>query len=113
MSTLPMRYATEMLVPVDLSCAWEIFSNTERFNRFVGLPEVTYRSPASNVKVLRPATARMLGMKLQWTEYPFEWIEGERHSVVRLYDSGPVTKVAGGVEFEARGDQTLVRFVAE
>ncbi len=77
---------------IDLASAaqdlWPYVSDTDRMNQVIGLPPV-------HVERLREAgqsrtflSNRVLGMALRWQELPFEWIEGHRWSVSRLFDTG-------------------------
>ncbi|MEM8866492.1 MAG: hypothetical protein AAGF31_13185, partial [Planctomycetota bacterium] len=50
---------------------WPYVSNTDRLNRAIGLPAVTYRtepSPAGGVR--RFGTIRLAGLSMSWEEHP-------------------------------------------
>jgi serine/threonine protein kinase/class 3 adenylate cyclase len=69
---------------------WPYVSNTERLNRAAGLPSVSYeirRDPQLGTR--RFASARVGGMKMEWEEHPFEWVEGRRMGVLREFSRGP------------------------
>lgn len=77
---------------VDLASAahdlWPYVSDTDRMNQVVGLPPVQVdrqREAGSSRTFL---SNRVLGMQLRWQEHPFEWIEGHRWSVLRVFESG-------------------------
>src|SRR5690606_31735235 len=70
---------------------WPFVSNTEKMNRAVGLAPVRFeiasvRSSADGVRTT--GRQRVAGLALQWREHPFEWIEGSRHTVLRVFDKG-------------------------
>ncbi|GAB5442206.1 MAG: hypothetical protein Fues2KO_25550 [Fuerstiella sp.] len=70
---------------------WPHVSNTERLNRAIGLPAVNYfvaRRPDAG-PVMR-AEIRIAGMKMNWVEHAFEWIEGQRLGVLREFEAGPL-----------------------
>src|SRR5688572_20735277 len=72
---------------------WPLASDTNRFNRDVGLPTVSVGgadgvSPGVNAR--QRVRLRRLGMRVEWDEEPFEWLRPQRFSVVRRYRSGPV-----------------------
>ncbi len=106
-----MRYTTEKSVTLDVERAWEVFSDTDHFNRFVGLPKVKLEDGAG--ELARKASGRILGMRLEWLEHPFEWIEGRYFTVTRDYSRGPVSRVVGGIEFRPNGAGALLTFVAD
>jgi serine/threonine protein kinase/class 3 adenylate cyclase len=69
---------------------WPYVSNTDRLNRAVGLPPVQYVfRPDPVLGNRRFATTRVFGMRLEWEEHPFEWIEGQRMGVLREFTRGP------------------------
>src|SRR4051812_9089011 len=106
-----MRYTAEKFVPLPPDRAWEVFSDSDRLNRFGGLPRVS--ASAFDAGVRRTASARFLGLALSWVEHPFEWIEGRRWTITRDYSRGPVRRVAGSVEFAPADAGTRLRFVVE
>jgi len=80
---------------------WPYVSNTERLNRAAGLPAVNYtltRDPQLGTK--RSATARVSGMKMEWEEHPYEWIEGRRLGVLREFSKGPFVWFLSIVDLE-------------
>ncbi|AMV34815.1 Serine/threonine-protein kinase StkP [Pirellula sp. SH-Sr6A] len=69
---------------------WPLVSDTDRLNRAVGLPAVTYRNEQDPERGLRKFGSFHLGaVKVSWEEHPFEWIEGRRMGVLREFSSGP------------------------
>lgn len=69
---------------------WPYVSHTDRINHALGLGSVSYktrRHPERGVE--RLAETRIAGQKLAWQEYPYEWVEGRRLSVLREFSSGP------------------------
>ena len=89
---------------------WPHVSNTERFNRAVGLPDVNWSSqPNESGGSRRSGHFKKLGMDFNWQEHPFEWIEGRRMGVLRVYDDGPAKWMTSIVELSPRdgGGTTL------
>lgn len=70
---------------------WAIVSDTNRSDRALGLAAATYRweqnEDGSRVRV---ASARELGLALEWIEPPYEWIEGRFIEGRRVFVKGPV-----------------------
>jgi serine/threonine protein kinase/class 3 adenylate cyclase len=71
---------------------WPFVSNTEKMNRATGLPPVRFEIESLAARApTTPATTghqRVAGLKLQWREHPYEWIEGSRHVVLRVFEKG-------------------------
>jgi class 3 adenylate cyclase len=68
---------------------WPHVSNTERFNRAIGLDDVEWMSANDDGALRREGELRSAGMLLRWKENPFEWVAPHRLGVVREYSSGP------------------------
>ncbi|GAA5505208.1 serine/threonine-protein kinase PknD [Novipirellula caenicola] len=69
---------------------WPYVSNTERLNRAIGLPAVTYRTEYDEQRGIRKfGSFRISGVQVAWEEHPFEWIEANRMGILREFQSGP------------------------
>jgi serine/threonine protein kinase/class 3 adenylate cyclase len=94
---------------------WPYCSNTERWNRAIGLPAVQYRTEydEADAKTDRFAEATVLGLKMAWQEHPFEWIEARRYGVLREYSQGPLKWFLSVVDLEPRlgGGTRLVHHI--
>ena len=70
---------------------WAIVSDTNRSDRALGLAAATYRWEQDEKSgMVRIATAKELGLELQWIEPPYEWIEGRFLEGRRVFIKGPV-----------------------
>lgn len=71
---------------------WPFVSNTEKMNRATGLAPVRFEIESMGAKIpTGPATTgnqRVAGMNMKWCEHPYEWIEGSRHVVLRVFEKG-------------------------
>jgi serine/threonine protein kinase/class 3 adenylate cyclase len=86
---------------------WPHISNTERLNRAVGIPAVQYTAepdPAGGTR--RFGKFRKAGLTVAWREHPFEWIEGQRLSVLREYSEGVFEWLATVTDLQPRGSGT-------
>ncbi len=84
---------------------WPFVSNTERLNRAINLPAVAYsirQTPSGDRQ--RIAEVRLAGMRMQWQEHMFEWIEAQRMSVLREFQRGPIRWLTSVVELSRRAD---------
>ncbi len=80
---------------------WPHVTNTERLNRAAGLPAVEYRIVKDPVRGIRRfGSFRLGGIKIEWEEHPFEWIEGSKMGVVREFSSGPFKWFMNTVELK-------------
>ena len=76
-----------------------LVSNTERFNRAVGLTSVEFTAkPDAGNRMHRFGRFRKMGLTAAWEEHPFEWIEGRRMGVLREYSQGPFKWLVSVVE---------------
>jgi serine/threonine protein kinase/class 3 adenylate cyclase len=80
---------------------WPYVSNTEKMNRAAKLAPVKFE-----VHGLEPGSAevfgsnRAAGLTLRWREHPYEWVEGARHCVLRVFDRGVLRWYVAQVELE-------------
>ena len=74
---------------------WPLISDTNRFNRDTGVPEIATVAAAG--KSLRNSRRRLrlsaFGIPVEWEEQPFEWVRPHRFGVRRRYTSGPVAEL--------------------
>jgi len=89
------RWTWDLQAPPE--ALWPLVSNTDRFNRDCGYPSVVVLPPApdesSRITNARQLRAKVMGLRIEWTELAFEWIEPRRYAVERTYHSGPVARM--------------------
>lgn len=74
---------------------WPYVADTNRFNHDTGL-SVVERVPqteAESANAHRKLRFSRLGIVVEWTEEPFEWVEPRRFGVIRTYSCGPVARM--------------------
>ncbi|MBV9469294.1 MAG: adenylate/guanylate cyclase domain-containing protein, partial [Abitibacteriaceae bacterium] len=99
MASETKTYCLEREVPLPRSKVWELLGNTEHFNQVIGLAPVQFTPVAGDdLGLVRDAYTRIMGIPMRWREYPFQWVKEERYTVLRLYQSGPLKSVLGGIE---------------
>lgn len=76
---------------------WPLASDTNRFNRDTGQPEVEI---LSNVKGTKQMRMKLPVLKVEWEEEPFEWTYPYSFGVSRLYSKGPVDSMRTETKFE-------------
>jgi class 3 adenylate cyclase len=94
------HYRWEYDLSASPQALWPLVSDTNRFNRDAGLPDVTEQ--AASEKGGRRLRFSKLGVGVEWEEEPFQWIRPYRFGVVRKYHSGPVASARVAVELSER-----------
>jgi class 3 adenylate cyclase len=88
------HYRWEYDLRADPQALWPLVSDTNRFNRDAGLPDVTRQG--ADAETGRAARRKLrlskLGVGVEWEEEPFEWVRPFRFGVVRRYKTGPVAE---------------------
>ncbi|HEY4244939.1 MAG TPA: DUF5939 domain-containing protein, partial [Kofleriaceae bacterium] len=123
-----VTYAFEWDLAASPEALWPYVSDTDRLNRAAGLAPVRFSIESTNASATQTGTSRAAGgaVSLKWREHPYEWIEGSRHVVLRVFDGGLLrwyvaevslertpaggTKLRNTIKLEPRG--WLARFLA-
>ncbi|MCA1621564.1 MAG: adenylate/guanylate cyclase domain-containing protein [Acidobacteria bacterium] len=104
MSEKEFHYRWEYDLRADPRALWPLVSDTNRFNRDAGLPDVARR--AADAEPGRAPQRRLrlskLGVGVEWDEEPFEWVRPFRFGVVRRYRTGPVAEARVSAELTER-----------
>jgi class 3 adenylate cyclase/tRNA A-37 threonylcarbamoyl transferase component Bud32 len=91
---LVQTYAFEWELASPPEALWPFVSNTEKMNRAAGLAPVRFEiedvggGPRVPGNATTTGLQRVAGMQLKWREHPYEWIEGSRHTVLRVFEKG-------------------------
>src|SRR5438094_425110 len=106
MSELVFHWKWELKAP--RLALWPLVSDTQRVNEELGLGPWRMSQPKTGPTKI--GQTRRLGMKLVWTEHPFEWVIGRELGVQRIYDAGPIKELVSKVRLETPtgGDGTLL-----
>jgi class 3 adenylate cyclase len=89
------HYQWEWQLPATPAVLWPLVSDTNRFNRDTGVPDVAappnpVSPPVSGRRRLR---LYRFGIPIEWDEEPFEWVRPYRFGVIRRYVRGPVAEM--------------------
>lgn len=110
----PIILERELYLNVPREQLWQVVRDTDRLNRALGLPPVTYHVlPRSEGGVEIEGEFQLGGKRIRWLEQPFEWVEGRRHFVVRSYRNGPLREFRGGLALADFNGGTRVTLRAE
>ncbi len=72
---------------------WALVSDTNRWDRALGLAPAAYRFRDTPDGVReRVANAKLLGVPVEWVEPPYQWVEGAFVEGLRRYTTGPVSQ---------------------
>lgn len=71
---------------------WPILADTDQFGRSLGLPPVTYSDRVlPNGDKQKVGSMTYMGvLPVSWDEKPYDWVEGQEHSVKRVMHGGPL-----------------------
>jgi class 3 adenylate cyclase len=108
-------YQSELEATFDAArpLVWALVSDTNRWNRAIGLAAPAYEWAKEGRKNLRLARGTELGMSLEWIEPPYRWVEGRLVEGERRFRSGPVERGGFKVTLEdAPGGRTRARAIA-
>jgi len=112
--TEPVRISWELNTNASLEETWALFSDTDRFNRSVGLGFRFEESPVEDGTVRRVGHARFLGLNLSWDELPFQFRENQWYRTRRIFHSGPAAEYTVIMRLRAREEGgTAIRYTVE
>jgi hypothetical protein len=101
---LTYEFAWELAASPD--ALWPFVSNTEKMNRATGLAPVRFEIEAlggdgdGGGGSATTGNQRVAGLALRWREHPYEWIEGSRHVVLRVFERGVLRWYVAEVQLE-------------
>ncbi|HEV7556852.1 MAG TPA: protein kinase, partial [Kofleriaceae bacterium] len=101
-ANLVQTYTFEWELQASPEALWPFVSNTEKINRATGLAPVHFEieSVATDAETRTTGNQRIAGIALRWREHPYEWIEGSRHVVLRVFDRGVLRWYVAEVQLE-------------
>lgn len=113
-------YEFKIELPLSRQIVWELLSDTDHLNRFIGLFPVQFSMPdILEGTFYRWAEARAFGLiPIKWKEFPFEWEQEKSYAVERQYEAGPIKRFYGGIKinqgsYSNRTDTTEVTLFAD
>ena len=80
---------------------WPFASDTNRFNRDTGQPEIVL---IDNVMGTKHARMKLPIIRVEWEEEPFEWTYPYSFGIVRTYSRGPIDEMRVQANFDQRPD---------
>ncbi|MBL0214412.1 MAG: protein kinase [Myxococcales bacterium] len=111
-----VTYTFEWELESSPEALWPFVSNTEKMNRATGLEPVRFEIESVKNPTRVPSVAnttghqRVAGISMKWKEHPYEWIEGNRHVVLRVFSGGLLRWYVAEVQLERQpGGGTKLR----
>lgn len=100
LSEKEFHYRWEYELRASPQALWPLVSDTNRFNRDAGLPDVSAQGSveAGGGVGRRRLKLRKLGVGVEWEEEPFEWVRPFRFGVARRYRTEPVSEMRVAAE---------------
>ncbi len=109
-----IHFRSEHDSPFPRELVWPVLSNTDWFNRALGLPAVQYEFEArAEGGSSTTARARLAGLEIVWQELPFEWLEPEFYRVRRVIERGPLREAIVALELQPQPGGTRVIISSE
>lgn len=109
----PVRISWNLDSPAAPEAVWEVFSDTDTYNRIVGFGYQFQERPLDDGAVERTGTTQVFGMKLTWDEQPFEYRKNEWYRIRRRFRSGPATDLVVTLRLAPDGEGTRIRYTIE
>lgn len=73
---------------------WPFITDTNRFNRDTGVPQLEIDRTAKRLpNARRKVRLSLYGLPVEWEEQPFEWVKPLRFGVERVYSKGPLARL--------------------
>ena len=109
-----IQFRSEHNLPFARELVWPVLSNTDWFNRALGLPAVQYEfQPRPEGGSSAIARARLAGLEIVWRELPFEWLEPEFYRVRRVLQRGPFREAVIALELQPQAGGTRAIITSE
>jgi class 3 adenylate cyclase len=87
---------------------WPLASDTNRFNRDTGQPEMEM---LDNVRGVKHVRMKLPVIQVEWEEEPFEWTFPYSFGILRTYSKGPIDEMRVQADFDPRPEGgTRVRY---
>lgn len=101
----PLELTARTSVALSPEKIWAFLSDTDRMNRAVDLPAVRFVPiPDPSKTGHYRAETHVMGMLLEYEEFPWDWVEPRYYTMRRRFAGGPIELITGGVRLEPRGD---------
>lgn len=103
--TISIKETRQVSLPLEY--VWEVVSDTNRLNRYIGLFPVDFSPFTTETRqLIRKAKGKAFGViEVEWEESVFEWVRESYYSIERRYKKGPVDRVIWKVSLDKTDEQ--------
>ena len=108
----PARLTITRHSPAAIERVWAALSDTDRFNRLVGL-DYHFTDRPGPEGVVREAWIRQYGLRVQLTEQRFDFTAPSHYQIDRVYRDGPAEHTRVTLRLDEDGGGTALRYVVE
>ena len=113
MSTSPVVLSWTLRTHGTIERAWEVWSDTDRFNRSANLGFDFSEQTTETGTVIRVGSLQKFGLTIKWHERPFEFERNSWFRSERRFLSGPATHLVASCTFESVEGGTEVNYRVE
>ncbi len=109
----PVSLAWDLTSSASPSRVWEVFSDTDNFNRIAGFGFRFEEIPDEDGSVERVGRVKVMGAELVWDELPFEYRADRWYRIRRRFRGGPALALSASLTLLPRATGTSIRYVVE
>lgn len=110
----PVRVHWELETLAGRQTTWDLFSDTDRFNRAAELGYSYVDTPQADGTLRRVGSITRLGITVTWDEQPFQYAKPDWLRSVRAFHAGPGLKLVTTVRFrDLPNGGTGIRYTVE
>ena len=103
----PIELTARASVALPPETLWAFLSDTDRMNRAIDLPAIRFVPlPDPSKKGHYRAETHVMGMLVEYEEFPWDWVEPRFYQMKRRFASGPIEEIRGGIRMEPTSSGT-------
>jgi class 3 adenylate cyclase len=101
----PITFSKKITVHVPAEKLWSFLADTDRLDRAVGIPPISF-TPDPNKKGHNLAVTKFKGFRLEYEEFPYEWVEPQYYKILRRFTKGPIEEILTGIRLTPKNNGT-------
>ena len=97
----PIHLTASTSVALPPEKIWAFLSDTDRLNRAIDLPSIRFVPiPDPSKKGHYNAETHVMGMLVEYEEFPWDWVEPRYYRMKRRFAGGPIEEIRGGIKLQ-------------